>query len=156
MAELTLRKDLGDFNSIVCFRSIVTGLERVMGKDAATGNLIRAGRLRGVELVRILGLTKTDKPISEWSALIADAIGKNGTRLCTIVKLEEGNGIYRAFLSETICSAGEEPGSIRKLSFTQGAVQGAIEEATGHRLSGEQTGSVLRGDDYDIVEFTIR
>ncbi len=156
MTQSTFRKDLGDFNSIICFRSIVTGLERVMGKDAASGNLIRAGRLRGIELARSLGLTKTDKPISEWSAMIADAVGKNGTRLCTIVKLEEGDGIFRAYLSETICSAGEAPGSTRKLTFTQGAVLGAIEEATGHRLSGEQTGSVLRGDDYDIVEFTIR
>jgi len=156
MSDLTLRKDLGDFNSIICFRAIITGLEHVMGKDATRGNLIRAGRLRGIEVANKLGLSKTDKPMSEWSALVADAIGKNGTRLCTIAKLEEEDGIYRVFLSDTICSADEEPGSTRELSFTQGAIQGAIEETTGHRLSGEQTGSVLRGDEYDIVEFKIR
>jgi len=156
MNELTLRKELGDLNSIICFRSIVAGLESVMGKDAARGNLIRAGRLRGLAVVKALGLSKTDKPISEWSALVADALGKNGTRLCKIIRLEEENGIYRVFLSETICSAGEEQGSTQKLSFTHGAAQGVIEEATGHQLSGKQIGSVLRGDDYDIVEFKIR
>jgi len=156
MGELTLRKELGDLSSIVCFRSIVTGLESVMGKDAASGNLIRAGRLRGIEVAKKLGLSKTDKAMSEWSAIVADALGTNGTRLCTIIKLEEEDGIYRVFLSDTICSADEEPGSTRKLSFTQGAIQGVIEEATGHRLSGKQIGSVLRGDDYDIAEFKIR
>jgi len=156
MNDLTLRKELGNFNSIVCFRAIITGLESVMGKEATRGNLIRAGRLRGITVAKSLGLSKTDKPIHEWSALVADAIGINGTKLCTISKLEEGDGIYRVFLSDTICSADEEQGSTRELSFTQGAIQGAIEEVTGHRLSGEQTGSVLRGDEYDIVEFKIR
>ncbi|MDH3326161.1 MAG: hypothetical protein OEM38_05520 [Gammaproteobacteria bacterium] len=156
MSDATIRQGLGDFSSIVCFRSIVTGLEKVMGKDAARGNLIRAGRLRGIEIIKSLGLSNTDKPIAEWSTLVENAIGKNGTRLCTIAKIEENAGVYRVFLSDTICSANEEIGSERQLSFTQGAIQGALEEVTGHRLSGEQTGSILRGDDYDIADFKVR
>lgn len=156
MSETDLRKGLGDFNSIICFRSIVVGLEKIMGKDAARGNLIRAGRLRGLQIVKELNIENTDKSLPEWSGLVADAVGEKGTRLCTIERIEEGDGTYHAYLSDTICSAGEEPGSEQKLSFTQGAVQGAIEGATGHRLSGVQTGSVLRGDDYDIIEFKIR
>ena len=156
MNTQTLRKDLGDFNSIICFRSIVTGLEKVMGKDAARGNLIRAGRLRGVQLAQQLELSNTDKPLSEWVALVAKAIGKEGTRLCKLHGVEKIENGYRAFLSDTICSAGEEQGSDQLLSFTQGAIQGAIEEATGHRLHGVQTGSVLRGEEYDIVDFEIR
>lgn len=156
MTETTLRKELGNFNSIICFRSIVTGLEKVMGTDAARGNLIRAGRFRGIEIVKSLGLSSTSAPISEWSNKVAEAIGKDGTRLCIVNKIEQNGEVYRVFLSDTICSADEPQGSNRKLSFTQGAIQGALEEATGHRLAGEQTGSVLRGDDYDIIEFKIR
>ena len=83
-------------------------------------------------------------------------IGEHGTRLCIVSKIEEGDNVFRVFLSDTICSADEQPGSSRELSFTHGAILGAIEEATGSRLSGKQIGSVLRGDDYDILEFTVR
>ena len=156
MTEKKLRKQLGDFNSIVCFRAIITGLEKVMGVDATRGNLIRAGRLRGIEIVQKLGLSKTSEPLAEWSAKVAEVIGENGTRLCVVSKVEEDNGLYRIYLSDTICSADEEPGSSRQLSFTQGAIQGALEEATGLRLFGDQVGSTLRGDDYDILEFKAR
>ena len=156
MTETTHRKELGNFNSIICFRSIITGLEKVMGPDAARGNLIRAGHFRGVEIVKNLGLSNTSAPISEWSNKVAEAIGKDGTRLCIVHKIEQEDEVYRVFLSDTICSADEPLGSNRKLSFTQGAIQGALEEATGNRLIGEQTGSVLRGDNYDIVEYKIR
>lgn len=156
MSGSILRKELGDFNSIICFRSVVTGLEKIMGTAAARGNLIRAGRLRGVEVVQDLGLSKTNKPLAEWSQLVGKAIGKDGTQLCTISNLEKDGDIYRVYLSETICSAGEEQGSSRELSFTQGAILGAVEEASGLRLSSKQTGSVLRGDDFDIVELKTR
>jgi len=156
MNNSVMRKELGDYNSIVCFRAVITGLESVMGTEAARGNLIRAGCIRGLQVIQDLGLNHTDKPIDEWSALVAAAVGEKGTRLCIIERLEEKDGVYHAYLSDTICSAGEEQDSERKLSFTQGAVQGTIEGATGHRLSGVQIGSVLRGDDYDIVEYKIR
>jgi len=156
MNDLSIRKELGDYNSIVCFRSIISGLESVMGKNAARGNLIRAGRLRGIQIVKDLDLSNTNSPLDIWSAAVAEAIGKNGTRLCTVAKIEEEAGAYRVYLSDTICSAAEAQGSEQELSFTQGAIQGALEEATGHRLSGEQVGSVLRGDEFDVVKYTIR
>jgi len=156
MTEHTLRKNLGDFNSIICFRAIVVGLEKIMGTEAARGNLIRAGKLRGAEVVQDLNLSKTDKPISEWLPIVAGAIGKEGTCLCELVRVEQKDNKFLVYLSDTICSADEEQGSDRKLSFTQGAILGAVEELTGHRMSSEQVGSILRGDDYDIVELTIR
>ncbi|MDH5301515.1 MAG: hypothetical protein OEW58_09160 [Gammaproteobacteria bacterium] len=156
MSSTSFRKELGDFNSIVCFRSIVTGLETIMGKDAARGNLIRAGRLRGIQVAKDLGLSQTSMDMQEWVKLVANVLGKNGTRLCRLERIETIDQGYRAYLTETICSAGEESGSDQLLSFTLGAVQGAIEEATGHRLHGVQVGSVLRGDEYDIVDFEIR
>ncbi len=155
MTDSNTRSNLGNYSSIICFRSIVTGLEKIMGKEAAKGNLIRAGKLRGAQVVTSLGLSKTEKPLKEWFSAIAEAIGKNGTRLCTLKKIDADNTRYITFLEDTICSANEKLGSDRQLSFTHGVIQGAIEEATGHRLSGKQTGSVLRGNDYDVLEFQI-
>lgn len=156
MSEENIRKELGDFNSIVCFKSVVVGLEDIMGEKGARANLILAGRIRGRALAKELGLCSSDIPMSEWSAMIRKAIGKSGTRLCDVAKVEQDGDIIRVFLSETVCSAGEEPGSPRRLTFTLGAIQGAIEEIMDKKLMGTQTGSVLRGQDYDIIEFKAR
>lgn len=154
MSAEIFRKGLGDFSSIICLKAIITGLEDVMGEHAARGNLIRAGIKRGNTVSRTLGISKTDKPLEEWASMISDAIGMDGTRLCHIAKVEQDGDIIRVYLSDTICSAGEEPGSSRQLSFTLGAVQGAIEEAMGERFSAKQTGSILRGQDHDIIELS--
>lgn len=154
MVEGTIRKDLGDFSSIVCLKAIVTGLEAVMGVQAARGNLILAGRRRGRKLVDDLNLKLTAKPLEEWSMLIGDALGKSGTRLCTIVNVEQNDDIINVDLLGTVCSAGEEQGSPRQLTFTLGVIQGALEEVTGRRMRATQTGSVLRGQAYDSIEFT--
>jgi len=151
-----VREDLGDFCSIACLKAIIAGLEDILGEPLIRSNLILAGRMRGRNIIRDLGLSNTDKPISEWSMAISEALGKEGTRLCTVVKAEQDGDIIRVHLSETVCSAGEKPGSPRKLTFTQGVVQGAIEETMGKKLEGVQTGSVLRGQDYDIIEFSDR
>ncbi len=156
MSEGNFRKDLGDFSSIICLKSIVVALEEIMGENAARGNMILAGRKRGHNIADNLNLNNTDKSMEEWSAMVGEAIGKTGTRLCNIVNIENENNTIRVFLSDTVCSANEAPGSSRQLTFTLGAIQGAIEAITGRRLIGIQTGSVLRGDDYDILEFKDR
>ncbi len=153
MSEVILRKKLGNFSSIVCLKAVVVGLEDVLGLGGAHANLILAGRIRGRNLVKDLGLSNSTKPIEEWSNLIKEALGENGTRLCIVEKIEVDNNILRAYLSETVCSAGEEQGSSRKVTFTLGVIQGAIEEVIGKRLIGKQVGSVLRGQDYDIIDF---
>jgi hypothetical protein len=56
-------------------------------------------------------------------------------------------------MNRWICSGGEPQGSPRKLTYTQGAIQGALEELTGSRLRGQQTESVLRGSNFDVIEF---
>jgi len=150
---ITNRNDLGEFCSIACLKAIITGLEDILGEPLIRTNLILAGRIRGRNVVNDLGLRNTDKPIAEWSMQISKALGIEGTRLCTLVKAEHDGDIIRVYLSDTVCSAGESPGSSRNLTFTQGVIQGAIEEATGRKLKGVQTGSVLRGQDYDIIEF---
>ncbi len=84
------------------------------------------------------------------------ALGDQGTRLCWVDAIEQHGENYIVRLSETICSAGEPQGSSRELSFTLGAVHGALEVLTGTKLRGKQIGSVLRGDTHDVIEFTPR
>ncbi len=157
MSESTLRPVLGDLNSIVCFKAVVVGMEQALGERTAAVGLIAAGRKRGQALVASLGLTGNgiDDPDAAASALNT-AIGKDGTRLCGVDKVEVDGTAIRTYLSETVCSAGEPMGSPRTLTFTLGAVQGALEAITGRKLKGTQTASVLRGGTHDVVEFNDR
>lgn len=156
MVKGIIRKNLGDFSSIVCMKAIVTGLEDVMGVQAAKGNLILAGRKRGKVLAHDLNLSQTEKPLEEWSLLVKDALGEGGTRLCSIVNITQDEEFIKVDLLDTICSAGEELGSARQLTFTLGAIQGALEEITGKQMRATQTGSVLRGQTYDSLQFAMR
>ncbi|MGB6014049.1 MAG: hypothetical protein WBG32_04905 [Nodosilinea sp.] len=147
-----LRDRLGDFSSIVCFRAIVVGTEEALGEKAAAIALIAAGRSRGKGLAKQLGLT--GKGIGDDIVpLLKKALGEEGTRLCIIDKIAETDEKITVYCQETVCSADEPQGSPRKLTFTLGAIQGVLEEATGKRLRGRQTESVLRGGSHDVVEF---
>lgn len=156
MSNANIREKLGDFSSIVCLKALVVGLEDILGEKGARANLVLAGRIRGRTIIQDLELSNTDKSLEEWTAAVKEAIGEMGTRLCDISKVEKDGGILRVYLSETVCSAGEDPGSSRQLTFTLGAIQGAVEEATGKKFFAKQTGSVLRGQDYDIIDFEER
>lgn len=153
----SLRPTLGDFSSIVCFKSVVIGMEAALGEKTAAVGLIAAGRKRGQAVAEGLGLAGAGlaDPDSVAKALNA-AIGKDGTRLCQVDSVEVDGDTIRINLSETVCSAGEPQGSARNLTFTLGAVQGALEAVTGRKLKGTQTASVLRGGAYDTVDFKDR
>ena len=157
MSDDLLRPELGNFNSIVCFKALVTGMEAALGERTAAVGLIAAGRERGQGLVESLGLAGSG--IGDPTALAAaldDALGANGTRLCKVCGVNVSGGTFSVSLQETVCSAGEPQGSPRKLSFTLGAVMGAMESITGRKLKATQTESVLRGGVYDTIEFTDR
>ena len=157
MSDAVLRPSLGDFNSIVCFKAVVTGMESALGDRTAAIGLIAAGRKRGQALIESLGLT--GQGIGDPDALCAAldaALGEKGTRLCKICKVTVNGDTFSISMQETVCSAGEPQGSPRKLSFTLGAVLGAMEAITGRKLKATQTDSVLRGGDYDTLEFTDR
>ena len=155
LAQNTLRSHLGDFNSIICFRAAVTGIEDALGPRAATIALVSAGRARGKQLAKELGLSNATQNLNEIAELMNSALGIQGTRLCIIDKIEPGEeGCIRVYCRETICSSGEAPGSERTLSYTMGAIQGALEELTGKRLRGKQIASVLRDSDHDVIELT--
>jgi predicted hydrocarbon binding protein len=148
-----LRPELGDFSSIVCFKAVVVGMEEALGERTAAVALKAAGRKRGKNLVTSLGLAGTNPNLEDLSKALDNAVGAAGTRLCRVDKIEEDGEKLRVYTSETVCSAGEAPGAARECTFTLGAIHGALEAATGRKLKGKQTGSVLRGAGHDIFEF---
>ncbi|MGG6241286.1 hypothetical protein ACQ4N7_21900 [Nodosilinea sp. AN01ver1] len=150
-----LRSELGDFSSIICFRALVVGTEEVLGEKAAAIALIGAGRQRGRQVAEQLGIAEKAMPLDELANVLQSALGKDGTRLCLVEKIVEAGESILVYCRETICSAGEPEGSPRKLTFTLGAVQGVMESVTGKRFRGKQIESVLRGSDFDVIEFEV-
>ena len=148
-----LRPELGEFNSIVCFKAVITGMEDSLGEKATAIALIAAGRARGKKLAQELGLDNSQISLDEAGARLSQALGKDGTRLCKIDKIIEQGDVIQVYTSETVCSAGEPQGSSRSCTFTLGAVWGAVEQVTGKRLQGKHIESVLRGSSHDIFEF---
>lgn len=150
-----LRATLGDFSSIICFKAVVVGTEEALGEKAAAIALISAGRQRGKQVAKDLGLTGQSLASENVLTLLQTALGREGTRLCIIAKIVETSDAITVHCQETICSAGEPDGSPRKLTFTLGAVQGVLEQISGKRLRGKQTESVLRGSSHDVIMFEV-
>jgi hypothetical protein len=149
-----IRPILGDFSSIICFKAVVVGIEEALGDKAALIALIAAGRARGKQLAEELNL-QPGLSFSKLTEITQQALGKDGTRLCLVDKIEAANDIFRVSCRETICSSQEPQGSSRTLSYTMGALQGVLEVMTGKRLRGTQIESVLRGGTSDVVEFQV-
>ena len=148
------RSELGDFSSIVCLKAIITGMEDALGEKATAIALVAAGRARGRGLAESLGLTRQDDySLERLTSLVANALGKEGTRLLVLDRIEQVGESFRAYTRETVCSAGEPEGSQRKCTFTLGALQGVLETVVGKRLRGQHVESVLRGASHDIFEY---
>jgi len=153
MGDIT-RATLGDFSSIVCFKALVVGVEDTLGAAAAAVALKGAGRKRGKQLAESLGFGKKAMTVAEAAKAMRTALGPEGTKLCLVDSITEKDGAYRVALNDTVCSAGEPQGSTRELTFTLGAVHGAMEVLVQKKLRAKQVGSVLRGQDADIIELT--
>jgi predicted hydrocarbon binding protein len=152
--SLSSRPTLGQYSSIVCFKSVITGMEEALGEKATAIALIAAGRARGKELTKSLGLSGSTQDMTTIAAKLNDAVGANGTHLTAVDKIVQEGDLIKVYCSETVCSAGEPDGSNRKCTFTMGAVWGALTEITGKKLRGTHTESVLRGGTHDVFEFT--
>lgn len=148
-----LRPTLGDFNSIICFKAAIAGMEEALGEKATAIALTAAGRSRGKQLAQELGLVNTTLTLDDVVYKVGLALGKNGTRLCIVEKVQQEGDIIKIFTKETLCSAGEKPGSTRKCTYTLGAIWGVLELSTGKRFVGQHTESVLRGGSHDVFEF---
>ena len=150
---MALRDELGDFSSVVCLKAIITGTEDILGERATAVALTNAGRIRGRELAAELGLD-AGAPLERIATGLCAALGGSGTRLCIVDAIElEGEQIV-ARTRETVCSAGEAPGSARRCTYTLGVIWGALESLTGKRLRGRHVESVLAGDSHDVFRFT--
>jgi hypothetical protein len=155
MSSIQTRPTLGEYSSIVCFKSVITGMEEALGEKATAISLIAAGRTRGKNLAIELGLSGATNDLTLIATKLNQAIGSAGTRLTAVDKIVQEGDVIRAYCSETVCSAGEELGSNRKCTFTMGAVWGALQEVTGKKYRGIHTDSVLRGGTHDVFEFTV-
>ncbi|MFM2304563.1 MAG: hypothetical protein RLZZ135_1975, partial [Cyanobacteriota bacterium] len=144
------RPSLGEFSSIVCFKSVITGMEEALGEKATAIALIAAGRTRGKNLAYELGLSAATNDLDFIATKLNAALGSSGTRLTAIDKIVQEGDIIKVYCSDTVCSAGEPQGSPRKCTFTMGAVWGALTEITGKKLRGLHTESVLRGGTHDV------
>ena len=151
---LTSRPTLGQFSSIICFKAAITGMEEALGEKATAIALIAAGRDRGKNLAKQLGLSGASQDLNTIAAKLNEAIGASGTHLTAVDKIVQEGDVIKVYCSETLCSAGEPQGSDRKCTFTMGAIWGALAEVTGKKLRGTHTESVLRGGTHDVFEFT--
>lgn len=132
---------------------MITGLEETIGEKGAATMLIAAGRARGKKLAQELGLTNSSVSLDEAARRMRQALGKDGTKLCKIDKIVQDGEVIKVYTLETLCSADKVQGSPRSCTFTLGAICGALEQLTGKRLEGKHTESVLRGSNYDVLEF---
>jgi predicted hydrocarbon binding protein len=156
IAQNAERSQLGNYSSVVCLKAIVVGVEEALGQKAAAIALISAGRQRGKNLAEELDLVNkaTEMTLEEVAVKVNHILGKDGTRLCIVDKIEQEGETYKVYTRETVCSAGEDEGSPRQCTFTLGAIQGFLETFLSKRLRGKHTQSVLRGDSHDVLEYT--
>ncbi len=151
---MSLRPELGEMMSAVCFKAVIVGIEDTLGDDGAAVVFIRAGKVRGAYVAQQTGLADSNPSLEEMVKTLDGVFGKNGTRLCSIVAARtEGDKII-IDTQETVCSAGEPMGSSRKCTYTLGAIWGALERVMGRMYFGAHTDSVLRGGTCDRFEFT--
>lgn len=156
-----LRQRLGDFSSIVCFKAAIVGMENALGEKATAIRgascrrhiaLIAAGRQRGKKLAEESGLEALTS-LEDIAAKMRSALGEEGTKLCIIEKIFQEGNVIKVYTSETLCSADEQEGSLRKCTYTLDTIWGALKQTLGKRFQGKHTESVLRGGKNDVFEF---
>lgn len=153
------RTDLGDFNSIVCFKAVITGMEDMLGAKATAISLKGAGRRRGAQLAESLGFTRGQADLGDLTTvaeLLNTALGVNGTRLCAVDDIKTDGDDLLVLTRETVCSANEPLGSPRECTFTLGAVHGALEFLLDAKYTPRHVESVLRGAEHDVFRLTPR
>ena len=94
--------------------------------------------------------------IDNLAQSLDQVIGKSGTRLCIVESIHKDGDALVVHTTETVCSAGEEPGSDRKCTYTLGVVWGAVEQVLNKKFRATQTESVLRGSSHDVFRLEPR
>lgn len=153
MSEV-LRQQLG-FSSIVCLKAIITGMEDALGEKATAIALTAAGRNRGKNLVRNGGLTKvTSLYLKDIAYKLRLALGKDGTRLCLVDKIEQENDVSRFILQKRCVLQVNLKSHLVNAPLRWVLFGGRQKKFSRLRLQGKHIESVLRGSEYDVFQFT--
>lgn len=145
------REELGGFSSTKCLSSLVRNIVQCGGSSI----LVQAGVGRGKELAEQVGLKRKSYDDAELAAMLDKALGRDGTKLCCVDKIEQGPDKVLVYTRETACSYAEPDGSERECLFTMGAFAGVFQHVTGKRVRAKQVESVLRGGDHDTFELQL-
>ena len=146
------RENLDDFVSLICVKSIITGVENALGEQAVAIALIAAGRSRGKNLAVSLGLNDSQISLKDLALKLNFALGNNGIKLCLIEKIEQTDNLILVHAKETILSFDNEQGLFRGCNYTLGVVWGVLETVYGQRYLGSHLNTSC-SNTYDIFEF---
>ncbi|MEQ9368214.1 MAG: hydrocarbon-binding protein [Coleofasciculus chthonoplastes F3-SA18-01] len=153
---LEIKRDkLGQLSSIESFRAIVEGMTDALGDKATAVALTSAGRKHGKEVAAKLGFNGSEQNLDDAAKQITELLGEKGSRLCIIDRIVRDGDSIKVYALETLCAIGGTEESPPKCTFTLGLVWGVLGELLQSKLKASQTESVLRGDSYDLFEFTI-
>ncbi|EDX74557.1 hypothetical protein MC7420_6035 [Coleofasciculus chthonoplastes PCC 7420] len=153
---LEIKRDkLGQLSSIESFRAIVEGMTDALGDKATAVALTSAGRKHGKEVAAKLGFNGSEQNLDDAAKQITELLGEKGSRLCIIDRIVRDGDSIKVYALETLCAIGGTEESPPKCTFTLGLVWGVLGELLQSKLKASQTESVLRGDSYDLFEFTV-
>lgn len=129
------RPTLGPMMSLNCFQYLRAGAEEIADRAL----IISAGRQRGYDLIKSLGLLGKSQDSALIYANLGAALGSDGTRLCVVESVAaKPDGGYEVRITEGACTAGQES-SIPHCAFTMGVFIGALSAITGTRMKGHET-----------------
>lgn len=154
MSDTISRPRLGHTTDLICLKSMIFGVEEIVGPEAANAVAVSAGRRRGKQVAEKQGVAGTKTTPDQMKAAMVEALGENGTHLCIVESIQPAEGGYLVDVSETVCSADESIGSPRRCTYTKGVLLGVIEAVQGDQYNIRQTGSVLAGDSFDSFLLT--
>lgn len=148
MTNQSLRPTLGPFMNVTCFQYLRLGAEDVAG----VAPIIAAGRQRGHDVIKGLGMLGQTQDAAVIYDVLATALGVDGTRLCLLQSITaKANDGYEVRLSEGACTAGQSA-SEPVCAFTLGVFVGAISAITGRRMYGTETTCCAMGSPECIYE----
>ncbi|RRR70256.1 MAG: hypothetical protein EI684_13645 [Candidatus Viridilinea halotolerans] len=134
MATIT-RPILGSYMSMICFQYLREGAEDAAGRAL----IVTAGRKRGQDVIKELGLEGSSHDADALRAKLDVVLGADGTKLCIVDGVTtKANGGYEVRTKEGAEVAGmtsEEP----HCAFTLGVFTGAISALTGQQMIGSES-----------------
>lgn len=151
---MTVRSELGEMMSLICFKAALVGVEDTLGEDGAAVVFIRAGKVRGAFVAQQVGLAGSKPSLETLVKSLDSVFGATGTKLCRVVGAYAHGEQIIIDTRETVCSANELAGSTRKCTYTLGAVWGALESVMATTYLGAHTDSVLQGATVDRFVFS--